>query len=64
MDRVGATARAAEPLSRVLDRVDLLLEHDLLCRMLEALAGKPGPVRQRPRTAALVDPPMAQEEGE
>lgn len=33
-------------------------------RMLEALAGKPAPVRQCPMTAALVDPTMAQKEGE
>src|SRR5256885_583138 len=32
--------------------------------MLEALAGKPAPVRQCPMTAALVDPTMAQKEGE
>lgn len=32
--------------------------------MLEALAGKPAPVRQCPMTAALVDPAMAQKEGE
>ncbi|MGX5806171.1 hypothetical protein ACWGS9_34110 [Bradyrhizobium sp. Arg314] len=31
----------AVSLSRVLNRVDLLLEHDLLRGMLEALAGKP-----------------------
>lgn len=56
--------QAAEPRSRVRGRIDLLLEHDLLRRMLKALAGKLAPVRHRPMTAVLVDPPMAQVEGE
>ena len=32
--------------------------------MLEALAGKPAPMRQRPMAAAVVNPAVAQQEGE
>lgn len=53
-----------QPLGRIFDRVDPLLEDDLLCRVLEGLTGKPPPVCQRPMTAAVVDPAMAQEKGE
>lgn len=50
-------------LDRILDSVDLLLVHNLLRRMLEALAGKPAPVRQCPMAATSINPAMAQEEG-
>ena len=63
-DRGELLVQAMQPLSGILDRVDLLLEDDLLGRVLEGLTGKPAPVRQRPMTAAVVDPAMAQEKGE
>jgi hypothetical protein len=51
-------------LHRVLDGIDALLEDDLLCRVLEALARKPTPVRLCPVIAAgRIDAPMAQQEG-
>jgi hypothetical protein len=63
-DRGQLLVQAVQPLSRIRDRVDLLLEDDLLCRVLEGPTGKPTPVCHRPMTAAVVDPAMAQEKGE
>jgi hypothetical protein len=34
-----------QPLSGIRDRVDIFLEDNLLCRVLEGLTGKPTPVR-------------------
>jgi len=50
MDQVGNDGRqlrvqAAQPLSGILDRIDLLLEDDLLGRVLEGLTRQPTPVR-------------------
>ena len=53
-----------QPLSRVLDRVDTLLEDDLLRWMLEALPGKPAPMRQSPVTACAVDASLPQQKGQ
>ena len=48
----------------VLDRIDALLEDNLLRRILEALARQPTPVRLCPViTAGRVDAAMAQQEG-
>jgi hypothetical protein len=44
------------------DRVELLLEHDLLGRVLEAEPGQPAPVRRRPGLAAGEHPVVAQQE--
>jgi hypothetical protein len=46
----------------ILDRIDGLLKNDLLSGMLEALLGKPAPMRQRPMTATAVNPAKAQQE--
>jgi hypothetical protein len=54
--------QAMQSLRSVLDRVDAFLEHDLLRCMLERLPGEPMPMRQRPMTAAAVDPPTTQQE--
>ena len=62
-DRGQLLVQAVQPLSRIRDCVDLFLEDDLLCRVLEGLTGKPTPVRQRPMPASFVDPAMAQEKG-
>ena len=55
---------ATQALERVLDRVDGFLKDDLLRGMLELLAGKPAPMRQRPMAAAAVNPAVPQQEGE
>ena len=51
---------AMEPLRRVLDGIDALLEDNLLRRVLEALARKPPPVRSCPVIAASrIDAPVS-----
>jgi hypothetical protein len=45
-----------------MNQLDAFLEDDLLRRMLERLPGEPTPMRQRPMTAAAVDPPTTQQE--
>jgi hypothetical protein len=50
---------AAQALKGVVDRVDSLLKDDLLRRVLELLAGKPAPMRQRPMAAAAPRGPRA-----
>jgi len=54
--------QAAQSQSRVFDRVDALLEDDLLRWMLEALPGGPAPMRQSPVTACAVDASVPQQE--
>ena len=63
-DRGQLPVQPAQPLGGIPDGAHHLLEDDLLSRMREGLAGKPAPVRQRPMTAALVDPAVAQQERE
>jgi hypothetical protein len=47
---------------RVLDRVDIVLQHDLLGWMLEAQCGQPTPIGHGPRRAAGIDPTVPQQE--
>jgi hypothetical protein len=55
--------QALEPRLGILDRLAVLLQHEMLGRMLEALLAKPSRVRLRPRGAAGEDPTVAEQEG-
>src|SRR5262245_15836589 len=46
----------------LVDRIDLLLQHDLLGWVLEAEPDQPAPVRRRPRLTTHEHPTVAQEE--
>src|SRR5882757_8741784 len=63
-DRDQLLLKAPPPRNRILDRIDPVLEDDLLSGMLERLAGQPAPMRQCPMAAAAVDPAMAQQKRE
>jgi hypothetical protein len=52
--------QAVQRLRRIRNRVDGLLEDNLLRGMIEALLGQPAPVHQCPMTAAAVNPAMPQ----
>lgn len=56
--------QAVLPVGGFRDGLDLILEDDLLRRVLEGLTGKPAPVGQRRVTAALIVPPVPEQEGE
>ena len=55
-------AQAVAAALGLVDRVDLLLQHDLLRRVREAQPGQPAPVRRRPGLAAGEHPAVAQQE--
>ena len=63
-DRGQLLVQTTQPLARILHRINLLLENDLLGRVLEGLTREPAPVRQGPMTAPVIDAPIAQQEGE
>jgi hypothetical protein len=50
-------------LKSIVNRVDPFLKDNSLRDMLELLAGKPAPVRQRPMAPAAVNPTVSQQEG-
>jgi hypothetical protein len=54
-DRDQLLFQPPQPRQRLFDRLDRVLEHDLLGRMREALARQPAPVRQGPMLAAIED---------
>ena len=56
--------QAMQPLDGFRYGLDLLLEDNLLSRVLEGLTGEPAPVRQGPVTASVVDPPVTEQEGQ
>ena len=45
----------------ILDRMDVVLQHDLLGGVVEANRGQPAPIRPGPAADAAIDPAMAQE---
>jgi hypothetical protein len=49
-----------QTISAELDRVDGVLDHDLLRRMIEPLIGEPARMRPSPVLATSIDPAMAQ----
>jgi hypothetical protein len=53
--------KAREPRFRVLDRVDVILEHDLLGGVVEADRGQPAVVASGSTSDTAVDPGVAQE---
>ena len=54
--------RAREPGLRVLDRGDVVLEHDLLGGVAEADRGQPAPIRPGPAAHAAIDSPWRRRE--
>jgi hypothetical protein len=52
-----------QPVDGFRNGIDLLLEDDLLGRMLEGLTGEPATMSQRPVAAPIVDPSVQQQEG-
>jgi hypothetical protein len=60
-DAMKLLIKALQPAGAILDRVDRLLQHDLLRRMLERLVGQPARMRVRPVLGTAIEAAVTQQ---
>ena len=53
--------QSINPPFRIGDRVNVILQHDLLCRVIKAHRRQPAAISLRPGSNAGIDPPVSQE---